>query len=161
MEVLTLNHKEILIRQGQVQDIEDLVGLLKELFSIEADFEFNEARQRMGLEQILRDVSGEKCIMVAERSGKVIGMCSAQILISTAEGGPAAVIEDMVVFPEYRGMGIGESLLSAIQSWSIQKGAMRMQLLADKNNYPALDFYMKNGWGMTQLICLRKKKNKV
>lgn len=152
-----LSSDEITIRQGRIQDTKDLVELLKELFSIEKDFRSDAALQRKGLIQILEDNSGGSCIMVAERSGRVIGMCSAQMLISTAEGGPAAMIEDMVVFPEYRGMGIGESLLSAIELWSVQKGATRMQLLADKNNFPALDFYLKNNWGMTQLICLRKK----
>jgi GNAT superfamily N-acetyltransferase len=147
----------ITIRQGRIQDLEDFVELLKELFSIEADFNFDAVLQGKGLTRILEDNSGGSCIMVAEGGGRVIGMCSAQMLISTAEGGPAALIEDMVVFPEYRGKGIGESLLSAIESWSVQKGATRMQLLADKNNCPALDFYMKNGCGMTQLICLRKK----
>jgi GNAT superfamily N-acetyltransferase len=147
----------ITIRQGRIQDLRDLVELLKELFSIEADFNFDAALQRKGLTKILEDNSGGSCIMVAEGDGRVIGMCSARMLISTAEGGPAAMIEDMVVLPEYRGKGTGKSLLSVIESWSVQKGATRMQLLADKNNCPALDFYMKNGWGMTQLICMRKK----
>jgi len=71
------------------------------------------------------------------------------------------LIEDMVILPEHRGSGIGERLLAAIEEWSIRKGATRMQLLADKNNFPALDFYKKNGWGTTQLICLRKKINEV
>jgi GNAT superfamily N-acetyltransferase len=158
--VFTLSHNEVLIRQGHVQDIEDLIDLLRELFSIEEDFEFNEALQRRGLEQMLGDVSG-KCIMVAERSGRVIGMCSAQILISTAEGGPAVMIEDMVVRSGYRGTGIGKGLLIATESWSVKKGVTRIQLLADKNNLPALEFYRKNEWATTRLICLRKKIEEV
>jgi GNAT superfamily N-acetyltransferase len=154
--VFILNHNELLIRQGQVQDIEDIIVLLRELFSIEDDFEFNEARQRRGLEQMLGDGSG-RCIMVAERSGKVIGMCSAQILVSTAEGGPAVMIEDMIVSSGYRGTGLGKGLLGAIEQWSVKKGVTRMQLLADKNNLPALEFYRKNEWATTQLICLRKR----
>jgi ribosomal protein S18 acetylase RimI-like enzyme len=153
--------EEILIRQGQTQDIKCLVELLKELFSIEADFRFDADRQRQGLKQIIEDDSGKSCVMVAEIRGQVIGMCTSQILISTVEGGPAALIEDMVVFSEHRGAGIGERLLTAIEEWSILKGATRMQLLADKNNFPALDFYKKNGWEKTQLICLRKKSNEV
>jgi ribosomal protein S18 acetylase RimI-like enzyme len=31
-----------------------------------------------------------------------------------------------------------------------------LQLLADKNNLPALNFYQKQGWQSTQLVCLRK-----
>jgi len=151
-----LKADEITIRQGRIQDLENLIELLKELFSIEADFTFDAVLQGKGLTRILEDNSGRSCIMVAEGGGRVIGMCSAQLLISTAEGGPAALIEDMVIIPEYRGKGAGKSLLNAVESWSVQKGATRIQLLADKNNCPALDFYMKNGWGMTQLICLRK-----
>jgi len=32
----------------------------------------------------------------------------------------------------------------------------RLQLLADRNNIQATDFYQKLGWQATQLICLRK-----
>jgi ribosomal protein S18 acetylase RimI-like enzyme len=156
-----LNKEEILIRQGRTQDIRSLVELLRELFSIESDFSFDVALQKCGLEKIIEDGSGKSCIMVAEKQERVIGMCSGQILISTAEGGPAVLIEDMVVFPEHRGAGIGKQLLAAIEEWSIMKGATRMQLLADKNNFAALGFYKKNGWGTTQLICLRKKLNEV
>ena len=138
-----LNKEEKLIRQARKQDIKYLIELLKELFSIEADFRFDADMQRHGLAQILEDDSGKSCIMVAEIRGKVIGMCSGQILISTAEGGPAALIEDMVIFPEHRGAGIGKQLLTAIKEWSIGKGVTRMQLLADKNNFPALDFYKR------------------
>jgi hypothetical protein len=31
----------------------------------------------------------------------------------------------------------------------------RLQLLADRSNVPALDFYRIMGWHMTELICLR------
>ena len=147
---------KISIRQGRIQDIDALVDLLSELFSIEEDFEFNAIKQRKGLEQILADVSGKKCIMVADNSGKTMGMCTAQILISTAEGGPAIMIEDMIVLEGFRGKGIGKALLKAMEYWSIKNGVTRLQLLADKNNLSALEFYKMNGWGNTQLICLRK-----
>jgi hypothetical protein len=35
-----------------------------------------------------------------------------------------------------------------------------MQLLADRNNINALDFYKKQKWAATQLICLRKKQER-
>jgi GNAT superfamily N-acetyltransferase len=149
--------EKILIREGTLLDIEELTGLLGELFSIEKDFEFESIRQRRGLEQILVDASGLKCILIAEERGRAIGMCSAQVLISTAEGGHSAMIEDMVIRSGYRGKGTGKRLLDAMESWAVKKGITRLQLLADKNNLPALDFYKKNNWQGTQMICLRKK----
>ena len=41
-----LNKEETLIRQARKQDIKYLIELLKELFSIEADFRFDADMQR-------------------------------------------------------------------------------------------------------------------
>lgn len=153
-----MSGKKTIIRQGRIQDIDAFIGLLRDLFSIEADFDFDPVRQRRGLEQILTDVSGERCIMAAERDGRIIGMCSVQLLISTAEGGPAAMLEDMVVLRDCRGKGTGKRLLDAVVRWCGKRGVTRLQLLADRNNHPALGFYKENGWQTTQLICLRKSR---
>ena len=147
----------IIIRKAGPSDINQMVDLLKELFSIEQDFIFNESAQRQGLSMMLDD--NEKCcIMVAASGDQIIGMCSAQLLISTAEGGMAALIEDMVVAELYRGKGIGRKLLLAIEKWAYKKKAKRIQLLADRNNINALDFYKKQKWVSTELICLRKNE---
>lgn len=97
------------------------------------------------------------CVMVAEVAGQVVGMCTAQLLISTAEGGLAALIEDMVVEQAYRKQGIGRALLLSIEQWAFKRGVKRLELLADMENAPALDFYQKMNWKRTQLICLHKK----
>lgn len=146
-----------IIRKAGLSDINQMTGLLKELFFMEEDFTFNEAAQQQGLAMILGD-NKKRCIMVAASGKQVIGMCSAQLLVSTAEGGLAALIEDMVVAKSYQGKGIGKKLLLAIEKWADKNGAKRMQLLADRNNTNALDFYKKQKWAVTRLICLRKKQ---
>jgi GNAT superfamily N-acetyltransferase len=83
-------------------------------------------------------------------------MCTGQLVISTAEGGPAVVVEDMVVDPAHRRRGVGRSLMKAMAGWAAEQGATRLQLLADKNNPPALAFYERIGWQATALICLRQ-----
>ncbi|MBL0699657.1 MAG: GNAT family N-acetyltransferase [Desulfosarcina sp.] len=140
-------------------DINQIIGLLEELFSIEEDFIFKEAAQRHGLSMMLSD-NQNRCIMVAASEKQVMGMCSAQLLVSTAEGGMAALIEDMVVAKSYQGKGIGKKILLSIEKWAVEKGAERMQLLADGNNVNALNFYKKQKWSTTQLICLRKKQER-
>jgi len=139
-----------------LSDIDPMVALLKELFSIESDFIFNDSLQRRGLSLMLENPE-YRCIMVAEAEQSVIAMCSVQLLISTAEGSPAGVVEDLVVMPEYRGQGIGKKLLESVQKWAEERGAKRLQLLADQNNIPALEFYKKMNWTKTQMIWLWKK----
>jgi Acetyltransferase, GNAT family len=133
-----------------------MIRLLRILFSIETDFAFDELTQRKGLEMMLDD-NTNRCIMVAELNQQIVGMCTAQILVSTAEGGIVALIEDLIVKDSHRGQGLGKKLLSAIEDWALAQGVRRLQLLADRNNTPALNFYQKMNWKSTQLICLRKK----
>ena len=150
---------EIIVREAHSSDIDDLVRLLRELFSIEEDFAFSELIQRRGLKLMIGDQRdrGDRVIIVAENNQKVVGMCSAQLLVSTAEGGRVVLIEDMVVARSFRGKGVGRKLLLAIEKWTKENGANRLQLLADRNNIQALGFYQKRGWTTTKLICLRKK----
>jgi GNAT superfamily N-acetyltransferase len=147
----------IKIRNAGIDDLQALVTLLQALFSIEADFSPDADRQHRGLTLMLDGCGKHRCIKVADVDGVVVGMCTAQTLISTAEGATVALVEDMVVDPAYRGRGIGRRLMTAIETWSRRHGAVRLQLLADRTNFSALDFYDRIGWVPTQLICLRRK----
>lgn len=144
------------IRNAQHSDIQMLVELLKVLFSIEADFVFDEEKQRRGLEMMLRDQKN-RCIFIAEFEQRVVGMISGQILVSTAEGGISVLVEDVVIEQNHRRQGIGKELLGAMENWAVQKGARRLQLLADINNSSALAFYKQSNWSETRLMCLQKK----
>ena len=152
-----MNDQDIRIEEASLSDMDALVGLLKQLFSIEKDFLFNESLQRRGLALML-EKDRSSCILVAKTGQKVVGMVSLQKLVSTAEGGLVGLIEDMVVNNDYHGQGIGKRLLTSIEMWAKAQGLMRLQLLTDKDNKHALGFYEKMNWRATQLICLRKKE---
>ncbi|GIM30017.1 N-acetyltransferase [Clostridium polyendosporum] len=144
------------IRNAQHSDIQMLIELLRALFSIEEDFVFDEEKQRQGLEMMLEDQKN-RCIFIAEFEQQVVGMISGQTLVSTAEGGISVLVEDVVIDQNYRRQGIGRELISVIESWAFQKGARRLQLLADINNSSALAFYKQLNWSNTRLMCLQKK----
>ena len=145
----------IAIRPAEFEDIEALIALLDQLFSIEDDFVFDEVKQRKGLELMLTSGSG-RCILVAEHQASVVGMVTVQTLVSTAEGGFVGLLEDLVVRHDCRRQGIGQKLLAAIEAWAERQGLTRLQLLADRNNQPALNFYDNVGWSKTSLIGLRR-----
>lgn len=143
------------IREARTTDMDALVELLGLLFSIEADFEVDERRQRNGLEMMLKQGQG-RLVLVAEQEGAVVGMATAQLVISTAEGGPALLVEDVVLRPAARGQGLGRALLERIEAWGFRLGATRLQLLADSENAPAAGFYNACGFAPTKLVCLRR-----
>ncbi|WP_051294765.1 GNAT family N-acetyltransferase [Maridesulfovibrio bastinii] len=145
----------VTIRTASADDLGGMVEILEQLFSIEEDFKPDRGLQIKGLKLLLENNSG--CLLVAKSGEKVVGMCSGQILISTAEGGPCLMMEDLVVHENYRGHGIGTRLIERLERFANSREISRVQLLADRNNTPALKFYEKNGWKTTSLICLRER----
>jgi ribosomal protein S18 acetylase RimI-like enzyme len=148
-------NSNIKIRKAYQSDIPQMCDLLTELFSIEADFVAAPDKQARGLQLLLEDKNGS-LVLVASVENEVVGMCSLQTLISTSEGGLVGLIEDVVVKTDYRRKGTGNAMLSEIFSWCEEKGITRVQLLADRDNQEALDFYASREWIFTNLICMRK-----
>lgn len=137
-------------------DIPALAALLEVLFSVEQDFQADATRQRRGLELLVCSPEDRAVVLVArDENGHVIGMVSAQLVISTAEGAPSAWIEDVVVAEAHRGRGLGRALLDKALEWARQFGATRAQLIVDLDNTPALEFYERLGWQHTRLAARR------
>ena len=145
----------MLIRPATNADIPALLGLLETLFSLEADFQFDADKARRGLEMML-GAPDVRTILVGEIEGEVAGMCSAQIIISTAMGAPAIWIEDVVLKPAFRGRGLMPLLLTHLETWGKERGVTRFQVLCDTHNTSAMAFYPKVGFLPTQLVCFFK-----
>ncbi len=143
------------IRAATFDDIPVLIELLKTLFAIEADFHFDAAKSQCGLELMLQSPE-VRTILIAQIEGEVAGMCSAQIIISTAMGAPAIWIEDVILKPQFRGRGLMPLLLTELERWASERGVQRFQVLCDTQNQPAMAFYPKVGFKQTQLGCFFK-----
>ncbi|MDT8377156.1 MAG: GNAT family N-acetyltransferase [Mariprofundaceae bacterium] len=146
---------QVIIRQARIDDINTMTGLLSELFNIETDFAPNIRRQRQGLADLMN--SREATLLVAVAGDEIIGMCTLQPLISTAEGGKVGLVEDLVVAASYRKSGVGRKLLKEIEATARSQGMSRLQLLSDRNNKAASTFYDHLGWATTSMIAYRKK----
>lgn len=142
---------EITYSVANESDTDALAQLLVILFTIEKDFSPNLEKQINGLHLLLQNNQTATIQVAKNKNGKVIGMVTAQLVISTAQGAASAWIEDMVVAPEYRGHGVGKTLLQRCLDWAEQKGATRAQLLVDIENKEALGYYEHLNWQATQL----------
>ena len=145
---------KVVIRKAVLADIDAMADLMELLFVAESGFAYDKFRQCQGLSLLLS--SDNYCLIAAELNRSIIGMCTAQLMVSTAAGGVKALIEDLVVAEAYQGCGIGQRLLAEILQWAESRGAKRMDLLADCRNSRALTFYEGLGWRKTNLVCLQK-----
>ena len=137
-------------------ELPQLVALLGVLFSQEAEFVPDDAKQTRALEKILADDSVGR-IHVARDGGRVVAMASLLYSISTAEGGLAATFEDLVVLPGHRGKGIGKALLQHVIAEARKQGVLRLTLLTDRQNERAQALYRKLGFADSTMKAMRLK----
>ena len=138
------------------KDLPQLVELLGQLFEQEAEFTPNAAKQEAALKLIFADPRVGK-LYVARDGGKVVAMASLLYTVSTAEGGKAALFEDLVVRPEYRKQGIGAQLLEHVIAQAHAEGVLRMTLLTDMQNERSQVLYRKLGFVGSPMKPMRLK----
>jgi GNAT superfamily N-acetyltransferase len=142
------------LREALRRDIPELCALLADLFATEADFRPDAARQRRALEMLL-DSPASGRVYCAIQAGEVAGMVSILFTVSTAEGGRAAWLEDMVVRRDCRGAGIGRRLLDYAIERARDAGCTRITLLTDAVNSGAIRFYSRAGFAGSAMTPLR------
>jgi GNAT superfamily N-acetyltransferase len=150
------NKIKVQIRQATLSDVPQLCGLLEVLFAQEADFMPDVERQTRGLHMIIEKPEIGR-IYCAAHEASIVGMISILYTVSTAEGGRAAWMEDMVVHPDWRGHRIGEQLLQSAVEKAREAGCNRITLLTDTDNAAAIRFYSRAGFTRSSMIPLRLK----
>ncbi len=135
-------------------DIEAMADLLGELFTLESDFRPQRENQLAALRWIL-DHPQHGRLFVLRDAGRLAGMANALISISTAEGGPVLILEDVVVAADHRGGGHGRRLVEHVIAWARATGMRRVTLLADKDNAVALAFYQRLGFQDSAMVVRR------
>ena len=138
------------------EDIDAMADLLYELFTLESDFKPQRAKQLAALRWIL-DHPAHGRLFVARDGDQVVGMANALVSVSTAEGGPVLILEDVILAASHRGGGHGRQLVEHVLAWAAAEGMPRVTLLADQDNAAALDFYERLGFEKSAMVVRRKR----
>lgn len=144
----------VVISEAERSQLPAILSLLEELFSQEQDFTPNAHKQAHGLLQIL-DHAERGRIFLAHLNNEVIGMANALFTISTAEGGPVILLEDVIVAQPFRCKGVGALLIQHVLCWGWNNGFLRVTLLTDPDNAHALRLYERNGFVRSGMLVLR------
>ena len=146
--------EKISIDFATVADLEAMADLLAELFTLESDFSPEREQQLRGLRLILQTPSSGR-LFVLRAGDQVAGMANALLTISTAEGCPVLLLEDVIVKAAWRGRQLGRQLVEHVFDWARAAGITRVTLLADQDNAPALAFYERVGFCRSNMRVLR------
>ena len=142
------------LEQATLEDLPQLTDLLFDLFTQEADFVPNRAKQMRGLRLILEQPNRGR-IFVLRSNGTILGMINLLFTISTAEGGFVIMLEDVIVHRDYRGKGFGDKLLMHAIEYAKKKDFVRITLLTDRLNDQGQRFFKAHGFIESKMIPLR------
>ena len=135
-------------------DVPPMADLLAVLFTQEAELTPDRAKQERALRLIVASPT-VGTLFVARDGADVVGMVSLLYSISTAEGGPCGWLEDVVVRPDRRGVGLGTRLVRHAIDHARRRGLLRITLLADGVNAGAIRFYRRQGFTVSAMTTLR------
>jgi GNAT superfamily N-acetyltransferase len=99
-------------------------------------------------EQILLSLFGDQPsaeVLIAEFANKAAGFALFFTNYSTFLARPGIYLEDLFVLPEFRGNGIGKSLLTHLAGLVVEKDMGRLDWSVLDWNEPAINFYEQLG----------------
>lgn len=143
------------VEPATIEDLANLVDLVMELMELQGDFTPDRAAHERGLRLILEEPSRGR-IFVLRNDERIIGMVNLLFTISTAVGGFAILLEDVVVHPDHRGHGYGSMLVEHVVEFARQKGFKRITLLTDKLSAQSQSFFKRHGFEFSHLIPMRR-----
>lgn len=127
------------IRKAQREDAAEILELIKEL----AVFEKQPHAVIISEDEIIEHTFGSHPLVhiyVATKENKIVGMALYFYSFSTWKG-KSIHLEDLIVKEEYRGMGIGKSLMRKVVEIAYEENIERMDWEVLDWNSNAINFY--------------------
>lgn len=132
------------IRSASVEDVPLILRLIQGL----AEYE-KLSHEVVATEQMLHDtLFGERRvaeILIGEWDGEAAGFALFFHNYSTFLAKPGIYLEDLFVWPEYRGRGIGKALLLQLARLAKERGCGRVEWSVLDWNEPSIQFYKALG----------------
>ncbi len=133
-----------LIREAKLSDVQVIYELIVEL----AIYEKEPDAVVASAEDIQENLFGTNPVAychVAEVDGQVVGIAIWFLNYSTWLGKAGLYLEDLFVKPEFRGSGLGLSLMKTLAQVCVDRGYERFQWWVLDWNEPSINFYKSIG----------------
>ena len=132
------------IRPATVNDVGLILTFIREL----AEYEREPQAVTASEADLVRDGFGPSPkfrVVIAEWDGNPAGFALFFYNYSTWQGRPGLYLEDVFVRPEFRGKGIGKTLLVYLAGLAVRENCGRFQWQVLDWNTPAIEFYQSLG----------------
>ncbi|MDD5953170.1 MAG: GNAT family N-acetyltransferase [Oscillospiraceae bacterium] len=135
--------KELTFRYAQRQDVPLVLEFIKGIAAYEKMSDEVVATEALLEEWLFDKGIGEVFFAVVD--GKEVGFALYFYNFSTFVGRGGIYLEDVFLWPEYRGRGYGKAMLKKLAQTAVSHGCGRMEWCCLDWNQPSIDFYLSLG----------------
>jgi GNAT superfamily N-acetyltransferase len=143
-ETIATSDPKTVLRFATVEDVGLILDFIRQL----ADYENSVDEVVTDEDQLRQSLFGKRQfaeVVIASYEGQPAGFALFFHSFSTFLGRPGIYLEDLFVIPEFRGHGIGKTLLSYLARLAIDRGCGRLEWWVLDENEPAIRFYERLG----------------
>jgi GNAT superfamily N-acetyltransferase len=134
---------EVKFRSATEKDTGLILQFIRALAEYEKMLDLVVADEALLEDQLFRKKNAE--VIFAMEDGKEVGFALYFHNFSTFLGRSGLYLEDLYVFPEYRGKGYGKALLKRLAAIAVERGCGRLEWSCLDWNQPSIDFYRSLG----------------
>ena len=133
------------LRAAECKDLDQLLPLMAALYAEDGSVPFTAAQHRRAAEQLLATPGSGK-IVVVEANHALVGYAVVTWGFSFEYGGFDAFLDEMYVAVNYRGQGLAQKMLAAVEDACHEKGVQALHLEVERANLNAQRLYRKAGF---------------
>ena len=143
MRYLSTNIENLKLRETTKDDVGLILNFIKAIAEYEKMSDDVVATEETLRESIFEEKRAE--VLILEYDGKPIGYSLYFFNYSTFNGRAGLYLEDIFIYPEYRGRGFGKEVFKILAKIAKENKCMRMEWCCLKWNTPSIEFYKSMG----------------
>lgn len=142
-EKIPTRNKNFFIRYAERGDAPLILAFIKSLAEYEHMLDLVAATPE-GLAKSIFD-EGHAEVIIGEYNGKPVGFALFFHNYSTFLGQSGLYLEDLFIYPEYRGKGLGKIMLAFLAKLALERNCGRLEWACLDWNEPSIGFYKSLG----------------
>lgn len=139
-----ISNKNIIIRDAEPKDAEEMILMVKQVMSESPFFPSTAEEFNITVEQEEQYILSTALFLVAEIEGKIVG--SASLDRSNKSKLNHTVTFGITILKEYSGIGLGSFMMKNIIQWCEFNDVEKIELEVFENNIRAVGLYKKLGF---------------